>query len=74
MDSLPGWLQPVAWALPTSHVFEGMRAVLIDGVFRTDLFLSAVGLNLLYIAIGTATFLYIFRVARRRGLLLQLGE
>ncbi len=74
VDSLPGWLQPVAWALPTSHVFEGMRAVLIDGVFRTDLFLSAVGLNLLYIAIGTATFLYIFQVARRRGLLLQIGE
>jgi len=74
VDSLPGWLQPVAWALPTSHVFEGMRAVLIDGVFRTDLFLSAVGLNLLYIAIGTATFLYTFRVARRRGLLLQIGE
>ncbi|MDJ0949509.1 MAG: ABC transporter permease [Alphaproteobacteria bacterium] len=74
VDVLPGWLQPIAWALPTSHVFEGMRAVLIDGVFRADLFWNAVGLNVLYLVIGTAVFLYVFRVARRRGLLLQIGE
>ncbi len=27
---LPGWLQSVAWALPPTYVFEGMRALLID--------------------------------------------
>src|ERR1700693_3805295 len=31
---LPGWLQAVAWSLPSAHVFEGMRTVLLDGVFR----------------------------------------
>jgi ABC-2 type transport system permease protein len=71
---LPGWLQPVAWALPSAHVFEGMRAVLFDGVFRLDLFFNAVALNVVYIAIGAATFLYFFRVARQRGLILQMGE
>ena len=71
---LPGWLQPVALALPSSHVFEGMRAVLFDGVFRLDLFFNAVALNVVYIAIGASTFLYFFRVARRRGLILQMGE
>ncbi|MGD9742820.1 MAG: ABC transporter permease, partial [Dongiaceae bacterium] len=25
---LPGWLQQVAWALPSTHVFEGMRETL----------------------------------------------
>ena len=71
---LPGWLQPVALALPSSHVFEGMRAVLFDGVFRLDLFFNAVALNVVYIALGASTFLYFFRVARRRGLILQMGE
>ena len=71
---LPGWIQPVAWALPSSYVFEGMRGVLVDGVFRTDLFWSAVRLNALYLALGAGLFLFVFRVARHRGLLLQAGE
>ncbi len=71
---LPGWLQPVALALPSAHVFEGMRAVLFDGVFRTDLFMNAVGLNLIYISLGVGAFLWSFHVARRRGLILQMGE
>lgn len=71
---LPGWLQPVALATPAAHVFEGMRAVLQDGRFDTGLLLNAAALNILYLAIGCAGFLGMFRVARRRGLLLQVGE
>ncbi len=71
---LPGWLQAVAWTLPTAAVFEGMRAVLIEGQVRGDLLLRAALLNLLYLGIASATFLYSYRVARRRGLLLQIGE
>ena len=72
--TLPGWLQPVAWALPSAHVFEGMRAVLADNVFRTDLFLAAVALNVVYMVLCVAIFLYVFRIARIRGLFLQVGE
>jgi ABC-2 type transport system permease protein len=71
---LPGWLQPVSWALPSAHVFEGMRAVLFDGIFRIDLFAAAVALNALYLALAAGFFLYMFHVARQRGLLLQQGE
>ena len=71
---LPDWLQPVAWALPSTHVFEGMRAALAEGVFRTDLFFNAVGLNALFLAAGLAIFLGTFRIARRHGLLMQIGE
>ena len=71
---LPAWIQPIAWAMPSAHVFEGMRAVLVDGVFRTDLFWGAVRLNVVYLLLGSGLFLYTFRVARRRGLLLQSGE
>ena len=72
--TLPEWLQPVAWALPSAYVFEGMRTVLADGIFRSDFFLAAMGLNVVYLAAGCGVFLYAFRLARIRGLLLQVGE
>jgi ABC-2 type transport system permease protein len=72
--TLPGWLQPVAWSLPSAYVFEGMRSVLFDDVFRLDLLAGAVGLNALYLSAAAAFFIYMVRVARRRGLLLRQGE
>lgn len=72
--TLPDWLQPVALALPSAHVFEGMRAVMFEGIFRLDHFLAAVALDLLYLAIGAGIFLLAFADARRRGSLLQSGE
>lgn len=74
IDVLPVWLQPVAWSLPSSYVFEGMRAVLYEGVFRWDLLWGAVGLNALYLGLTAGWFLYTFHVARKRGLLMQQGE
>ena len=72
--TLPHWLQPFAWALPTAHVFEGMRAVLFDGVFRWDLMASAVALDILYMGLAAFGFLLSFRSARREGLLMRTGE
>ena len=72
--TLPDWLQWLAWALPTSYVFEGMRAVLVDQTFRVDLMLYAIGLDAVYLAIGAGLFLTAFQSARRRGLLFQVGE
>jgi len=71
---LPPWLQPVALALPSSHVFEGMRAVLLEHAFRIDQMLYAVLLNGVYLAAGVGVFLFSFHVARQRGLLFQMGE
>jgi len=71
---LPEWLHPVAYALPSSHVFEGMRAVLVEHTFPLDLLRNALLLNLLYMALGMAVFLHAFQVARKRDLLLHVGE
>lgn len=71
---LPDWLQKIALLLPSSHVFEGMRAVVRDHVFSLDSFWMAVLLNLIYLLIGFALYLFAFHVARKRGLLLQMGE
>jgi ABC-2 type transport system permease protein len=64
----------VAWSLPSSHVFEGMRAVMFEGVLHGELLVHALVLNALWLAVGGAAFLAAFRIARRDGLLLHFGE
>lgn len=71
---LPEWLLPIALALPSVHVFEGMRAVLFENVPRWDLAGLAFALNLIYGLASTLFFLRMVRIARVRGLLLQQGE
>jgi ABC-2 type transport system permease protein len=71
---LPSWLQAVAWAIPSAHVFEGMRGVLQDGAFRWDHFWAAVALNAGCLALGAGVFAWAMRDARNRGTLLQMGE
>lgn len=71
---LPEWILPVSLILPASHVFEGMRAVLVDGIFVMDHFVNAVALNVVYITGGAMVFLRAFQQARQRGLLLNVGE
>jgi ABC-2 type transport system permease protein len=71
---LPLWLQHVAWALPSTYVFEGMRSVLFNHAFRADYLASAVLLDLVFAAAGALLFLGAFRDARRRGALMQMGE
>jgi ABC-2 type transport system permease protein len=71
---LPAWLQTVAWALPPTYVFEGMRALILDHVFRADLMVIALALNALYFGLGVIAFLQLLKSARRIGSLLQTGE
>jgi ABC-2 type transport system permease protein len=71
---LPGWLQAIAAAIPASYVFEGMRAVIVDGVVRTDLLMKALALDVAYVALGALLFAAAVRYARRHGKLLQMGE
>ncbi len=71
---LPGWLQPIAYALPTAHVFEGMRAVLFGGDVMMTQLVAAVSLNAVYVVAASGFFLLMVRAARERGLLLQQGE
>jgi ABC-2 type transport system permease protein len=71
---LPPWLQHIAWALPPTYVFEGMRALLIDHVFRSDLMVQALCLNVIFFAAGSFAFLGLLKSSRRNGSLMQGGE
>lgn len=74
VSALPPALQYVAYALPPTYVFEGMRAALLQHVFRTDLMLAALGLNLVYLGAGFAAFYGLLAASRRHGTLLSTGE
>src|SRR5256885_11763540 len=71
---LPAWLQYVAWALPPTYVFEGMRALLIGHVFRADLMIDALLINVVLFIASFAIFLALLRSARRYGSLIQSAE
>lgn len=72
--ALPAWLQPVAWSLPTAYVFEGMRTLVLTGVIRWDYMVMAAALDVGLFALALGVFLWMFRVAQVRGLLLNAGQ
>jgi ABC-2 type transport system permease protein len=71
---LPPWLQIVAWWLPPTYVFEGMRALMIDHRFRADLMIEALAMNAVLFTLAVAGFMALLSAARRSGALLQTGE
>lgn len=70
---LPEWLQPVALAVPPSHVFEGMREVMATGSLSWFHLGWAVVLNLIWLALAALFFRHMVAKARERGLLAKIG-
>lgn len=71
---LPPVLRGVALALPSAHVFEGMRAVIATGRVPMDHLAWAFGLDVLYAALAVAFFYRTFGVVKEKGLLAKTGE
>jgi ABC-2 type transport system permease protein len=67
--ALPPTLRATAGALPATHVFEGMRAVLLEGRMPWHHLGLAIALNLLYLALAAALVARVLRIALERGLL-----
>jgi len=72
--ALPAYLRPIAWALPSSHVFEGMRAAIGQHVIAWNHLAWAAGLNAAWLAAACILFAQQFRAARTSGALLNIGE
>jgi ABC-2 type transport system permease protein len=70
---LPAWLQPVAWCLPATYVFEGMRGVLRTGIVDWQLAATGFALNLVFLALSGTFFARILASARERGLLVKFA-
>ncbi|HEY2664589.1 MAG TPA: ABC transporter permease [Candidatus Binataceae bacterium] len=72
LRSLPKALQALAWMLPTTHAFEGMRQVMSGGGFSARHFWWAMGLNAVYFALAVVFFRLTFEAARHRALLVKV--
>ncbi|MDA8051586.1 MAG: ABC transporter permease [Rhodospirillales bacterium] len=71
---LPAAIRPLALALPSTHVFEGMRAVLLHGSLAWGEMAASAGLNLAWMAAAILLFARQFHAARVRGALISIGE
>lgn len=71
--ALPGWLSPIAWSLPSTYVFEGMRSVIATGKMPVNYFVISLFLNLIYFVLAGLFFDGMYRLARQSGRLGRLG-
>jgi ABC-2 type transport system permease protein len=71
---LPEWLQWIALSLPPTHVFEGLRALVLERRFDAVDMLTALALNFVYLFAASAAFGLLLRSARVNGALMQTGE
>jgi ABC-2 type transport system permease protein len=66
--TLPSWMQVLSYLLPPTYVFEGVRAVTMNGQFSFLLLGIGVALAILYLSLAYLFFRFIYRIAIRRGL------
>lgn len=69
LSILPHPVQIIAWLIPATHVFEGMRSVLGGNGFPFINFWWALGLNVLYLVLASFFYAHTFRRVRELGLL-----
>lgn len=74
LESLPENVQGFAQILPTVHIFESMRSILIDGNVNIDKLILILTLNAFFILLSIIFFLRMIKIARDRGLLFNQGE
>lgn len=68
VDVLPVWAQYVAWGLPTTYVFEGMRHLLNGEVLPFHYLWVSFVLNIIYLALMIIFFCSMFEKSREKGL------
>ena len=73
LSVLPPWLQVISRILPSTYVFEGMRAVIQTREMPTGYIMTALLLNLFYFVLGGLFFNWMYKQARITGRLGRLG-
>lgn len=73
VKDMPAWSQPIAWCLPATHIFEGMREVMKTGTMSWSALGWAAALDLVYLALAGWLFVWILNLTRKRGLLTKFA-
>lgn len=74
LSALPPLFQKIATFVPTSYIFEAFRNLLLQGVLLKDLLIKGYLLTLLYLLLSVLAFTLSFRIAKREGKLIKIGE
>ncbi len=74
VSTLPEWLQPFANAIPSTNIFEALRALVNDGIIDWQLIINASILNVIYMFISATIMIMAFKYARQKGTLLQTND
>lgn len=69
---LPKFLQFFALSIPATHIFEGMRQVVIKGTIPMEHLVLAIVLNFVWLIISLIIFVKMFDYVRNEGKLLKL--
>lgn len=73
LSVLPPWLQIISKGLPSTYVFEGMRAVIKTGEMPYEYLIFSFTLNLVYMVLSGLFFGWMYRRSRATGRLGRLG-
>ncbi len=74
LDSLPFLMQKIAQVFPPVHVFESMRAILIENKVEHQQLYKIIILNLTYLIFSVLFFLQMIKSSRNKGILINQGE
>ena len=66
-------MQTVAWCFPSTYIFEGMREFIRTEVMDWSAILISAALNVVYLALAAAIFIWMFAKARKLGLLTKIA-
>lgn len=68
VTALPEWAQKIAYCLPMTYIFEGMRDILYNQHFSLSMLIMSFVLNLVYIAASLIFFVFMYEKSRAKGL------
>jgi ABC-2 type transport system permease protein len=66
---LPHWMQAIAYAMPTSYVFENMRSLVANGTASGAQLLASFALSCVYVALAGFYFMRVYKRAVRTGVI-----
>jgi ABC-2 type transport system permease protein len=69
VTTLPGWMQMIAYSLPPSYVFEGVRAIVTGQAFVMSSLIMGAVLAVGYLVLASTFFTRVYRQAVRTGLI-----
>lgn len=68
MEVLPGWMQVIGYAMPATYALESMRSLVFNGYLSYKMLATGLCLNIVYLMIALACFVYTFERSRSNGL------